>query len=269
MMKEEKTHEVRHAPGQFNKNSCVAICTLNSDLDIHSDKVAATGKCFTENLGVEKVVKKIIANNKIRFLVLCGDDVEKRKPGEAIKCLAENGVEENGKIIGAKSLMPFIKNLTESEIEYFRNQITVIDLIGETDTKIILNKISEIETDNPGLYNGPMYKSKEIPVINAGWDYRKEWTVDEKYDENWFVINVDSDKRQITADHYTGYGEETQQCCKIIGDKAEEIAAEIVKRGKVTKLYHAAYLGKELQKAEIALAQGKKYVQEDNYADFQ
>ncbi len=252
----------------FNSTSCVAICTLNSDLDVPADKVAAVGKCFTENLGVEKVVKKIIANQKIRFLLLCGEDVEKRKPGEAIKCLAENGVEENGKIIGAKSLMPFIKNLTASEIEYFRNQITVVDLIGEKDTDVIINKISELDEQNPGQYDGPMYTSKEIPVVYAGWDYRKEWTVDEKYDENWFVINVDYEKKQIIADHYTGYGEETQQCCKIIGVKAEEIAAEIVKRGKITKLYHAAYLGKELQKAETALKQGKKYVQEDAYEDY-
>ncbi|MBI4162665.1 MAG: DUF4346 domain-containing protein [Candidatus Aenigmarchaeota archaeon] len=252
---------------QFSKTSCVAICTLNSDLDIPLDKVAAVGKCFTENLGVEKVVKKIISNNKIRFLILCGEDVEKRKPGEAIKCLAENGVEENGKIIGAKSLMPFIKNLTASEIYYFRNQITVVDLIGEKDVSSIIRKVSELDNKNPGQYDGPMYTSKEIPVIEAGWDYRKEWTVDEKYDENWFVINVSDGK--IIADHYTGYGEETQQCCKIIGNKAEEIAAEIVKRGKVTKMYHAAYLGKELQKAETALNQGKKYVQEDSYEDFQ
>ena len=254
---------------QFNKNSCVAICTLNSDLDIPADNVAAMGKCFTENLGVEKVVKKIITNPKIRFLILCGEDVEKRKPGEALRCLAENGVEENGKIIGAKSLMPFIKNLTDSEIDYFRKQVTVIDLIKEKDTFVIIDKISELEDKNPGQYNGPMYTSKEIPVVHAEWDYRKEWTVDEKYDENWFVINIDNNKKQIIADHYTGYGEETQQCCKIIGTKAEEMAAEIVKRGKVTKLYHAAYLGKELQKAETALKQNKKYVQEDAYEDYE
>lgn len=48
----------------------------------------------------------------------------------------------------------------------------------------------------------------------------------------------------------------------IKGKNAEDICQEIVDRGLVSKLSHATYLGRELQKAEIALRTGRGYVQE-------
>ncbi|KXB02288.1 hypothetical protein AKJ43_02075 [candidate division MSBL1 archaeon SCGC-AAA261D19] len=48
----------------------------------------------------------------------------------------------------------------------------------------------------------------------------------------------------------------------IKGKNAEDICQEIVDRGLVSKLSHASYLGRELQKAEIALRTGRAYVQE-------
>lgn len=48
----------------------------------------------------------------------------------------------------------------------------------------------------------------------------------------------------------------------IRGKTAEEIYAKVVEMGLVTKLHHAAYLGSELAKAEIALETGKEYIQD-------
>lgn len=50
----------------------------------------------------------------------------------------------------------------------------------------------------------------------------------------------------------------------IKGKNAEEICNEIVRRGLVSKLSHAIYLGRELQKAETALRTGRGYVQESD-----
>ncbi|SFL47690.1 dihydropteroate synthase-related protein [Methanobrevibacter olleyae] len=46
------------------------------------------------------------------------------------------------------------------------------------------------------------------------------------------------------------------------GKTAREIYEEIIKKGLVTRMEHAAYLGSELQKAEIAILTGKEYVQD-------
>jgi len=48
----------------------------------------------------------------------------------------------------------------------------------------------------------------------------------------------------------------------IAGDTAKEIYEEIIKKNLVTRMEHAAYLGSELQKAEIAMITGKEYVQD-------
>ncbi len=46
------------------------------------------------------------------------------------------------------------------------------------------------------------------------------------------------------------------------GHTAREIYEEIIKEGLVTRMEHAAYLGSELQKAEIAMLTGKQYIQD-------
>ncbi|BBL61813.1 dihydropteroate synthase [Methanobrevibacter arboriphilus] len=48
----------------------------------------------------------------------------------------------------------------------------------------------------------------------------------------------------------------------IEGRYVKEIYDELVRQGIVTRLEHAAYLGSELQKAEIAMITGKEYVQD-------
>ena len=47
------------------------------------------------------------------------------------------------------------------------------------------------------------------------------------------------------------------------GVTAEAVYAKIVEMGFVTRLDHAAYLGSELAKAEVALKTGKDYVQDN------
>lgn len=51
---------------------------------------------------------------------------------------------------------------------------------------------------------------------------------------------------------------------KFTGSRADSIYKEIIFRGLVKSLYHAAYLGRELGKAEIALRTGKNYVQDED-----
>lgn len=46
------------------------------------------------------------------------------------------------------------------------------------------------------------------------------------------------------------------------GNTAKEIYEEIIKKGLVTKMEHAAYLGAELEKAEIAMVTRKDYIQD-------
>ena len=243
--------------------SCVAVCTIDSDnISLPSDKIVLKGTCKTENLGVESIVKGIIKDPKIRFLVLCGKELVPRYAGYAIKCLWENGVVDNGKIVGAKGLMPFIKNLSTEEIEHFRKQVEIIDAIGQENPAELEGIIDSCNERNPGIFGAPAPKGIEVPEIQADYDPDSGWTADEKNDENWFVIGIDRDRGLLFVEHHIGYGENMKKCCRITGSTVESVIVTIVRLGKVTKLYHAAYLGKELQKAEIAMKKGIKYNQE-------
>lgn len=251
-----------------NKNSCVAVCTLAS-IDLlekfnnqeYLNKIAITGKDVTENIGIEKIVQNTISNPYIRFLILCGRESEGHYVGQAIKALVDNGIDEKNRIIQAKGPIPFLKNLTQEQIDSFRKQIKIVDLIGCEDIPAILAKASECEKNNPGIFESKV-EVKEVETILADYDPAKEWTADEKRDEGWFAISVDKDKQLIVAEYYIGYGINSKLNCRIVGKTAEQIIGTIVKKSLIKGLYHAGYLGKELEKAEIALRKNIPYEQE-------
>ena len=77
-----------------------------------------------------------------------------------------------------------------------------------------------------------------------------------------FRINVDYgttvSESRIIATHF----KKNNADLVIAGKTAKEIYEEIIKKELVTRMEHAAYLGSELQKAEIAMITGKEYVQD-------
>lgn len=76
-----------------------------------------------------------------------------------------------------------------------------------------------------------------------------------------FKILVDRQTKRIVALHFDSA--KTEKPSRIIkGESAESIYSKIVDLGLVTRLDHAAYLGNELAKAEIALKTGKEYIQD-------
>jgi dihydropteroate synthase-like protein len=97
----------------------------------------------------------------------------------------------------------------------------------------------------------------EVQVIQVANNVESE-ILDKK---GIFKIAVDNNDRTIVAMHYLGI-EQSKPTVIIKGKIAEKIYSKIEKMGLVTRLDHAAYLGRELAKAEIALHVGKEYVQE-------
>ena len=73
-----------------------------------------------------------------------------------------------------------------------------------------------------------------------------------------FKISIDYDNDEIIAVHFR----KNEPDSVIVGKTAKEIYEEIIKKDLVTRMEHAAYLGSELKKAEIAMKLGKNYVQD-------
>ena len=81
----------------------------------------------------------------------------------------------------------------------------------------------------------------------------------EMYPAGYFVIIPQPVKRLIIVEHYSY---ENKLLRTIEGTHASEIYRTIIANGWVTHLSHAAYLGKELERAELSLKLGFKYVQD-------
>ena len=89
--------------------------------------------------------------------------------------------------------------------------------------------------------------------------------------KGFFVIIVDHERAEIVVEHYenvekpgvkrTATGKLTKV---IVGDDAEALCQTIVREGLVSDLDHAAYLGRELKRAELDLQVGYRYVQDED-----
>ncbi|MEW6063420.1 MAG: DUF4346 domain-containing protein [Nanoarchaeota archaeon] len=97
-------------------------------------------------------------------------------------------------------------------------------------------------------------------VIHAHFDRIKEFKLDPK---GYFLIKIDKKTNTIHAGYCTN---DNVLKAEIIGKTAIEVVNTIIREGLVLSLQHAADLGIELHKAEIALKKGLDYVQDSPLA---
>jgi tetrahydromethanopterin S-methyltransferase subunit A len=133
--------------------SPVAATTLASHIEADIGGTAIVGPCKTENLGVEKVVANIISNPNVRFLVLCGSEVQGHITGQSIVALHENGCDPEKKSInGATGAIPFVENIPMDGVERFQQQLEIVDMIDVEDVSAIQAKINECVEKDPGAF---------------------------------------------------------------------------------------------------------------------
>jgi dihydropteroate synthase len=76
-----------------------------------------------------------------------------------------------------------------------------------------------------------------------------------------FRVIVDREAGEIVALHYKS-SHASKPVHAVRGENAEAVMGEVMRRGLVSRLDHAAYLGGELGKAEVALRTERSYVQD-------
>ncbi|OLN30115.1 DUF4346 domain-containing protein [Desulfosporosinus metallidurans] len=247
-----------------NPEASIAICTL-ADIDLPNELkevglleyAAIIGTLYTENLGIERVIRNLTANPNIGYLILCGKDSRGHRAGQAILSLKDNGLDLDNRIIGALGPRPVLKNITAGEIEAFRKHITVINEIGTQDTSR-LTEVVKAYMDKPKGVAPILPPKVQMPkVVEAVPRSNREWTHDP---EGFFLLLLDRDAKSIICEHYVEEGVINEV---IKGVSAEDITNTVIKRGLLSRLDHAAYLGRELAKAETALNLGIPYTQDE------
>jgi len=241
-----------------NKNSSIAVCTNASidEIEVDLNKVAIIGKCVTENLGIEKIIQNIVSNPNIRYLVLCGRESKGHFVSQAIEALKKNGTDSEKRIIGAKGNLPHLRNIDEKLIERFREQITIINMVGETNSEKIEEVVDKLLKTKPEEFTAETIKIKKMPEITAKPTH---WIQDPN---GYFVISIDEQRKKIIAEHY----KKGKINKKIVSDNAKEICDTIAQLHLVgdfeQTLEHSMYLGRELKKAEIALRENLDFEQD-------
>lgn len=252
-------------PGDYSVlryGASVAVCTLNSEELAQAlartapEGLAIVGTMHTENLGIERVIRNVLANPNIRFLILCGDDTKQlvgHLPGQSMTSLFENGLDEKQRIVGAKGKRPYVKNVSAEHVRVFKEQVQLVPMIGEQD----IGKITEAVLDLHG--RGMPAFSGVITEIGFETVRAKEPQFYKSDPAGFLVVYPDRLAKKLVVEHYTNAGVLN---CVVEGGTPTAVCDEVVKRGLVSQLDHAAYLGRELAKAQRSLQTGEQYVQD-------
>ena len=287
----------------INRSAPVAVSTLASVkleekiVRLNPPGLCIVGKTETENIGIDKIVKNVISNPAIGFLILAGKDTEGHQSGKTILALKENGVDGTMRIIGSKGRRPILKNVTLSDVEKFRGQVHIEDMIGTENTKAIAKKIKELSDRAPAYSSSgcgcgsdtciPVMKpvavikkavsgcgcgdtcgtkdtvkipviepSAAVPTVRAKKQSKESVKLDRA---GYFVIITSTKNKNILVEHYSY---DNRMLRKIEGTNGRDIYFTIINNNWVTELSHAAYLGKELARAEMSIKKGIRFVQD-------
>lgn len=251
----------------IDKSVPVAVSTLASvELAdaLAQDKpngLAIVGKTGTENIGIDKIIKNVITNPAIQYLIVAGIDAHGHCPGATLLALAAHGVDDKGRVIGSPGKRPVLRNVSAAEIQAFRHQVQVIDMVGCDHAEEVSRRIAALAQhvrSSCGCHNRsnqPPVSVTMVPTLVAT-DPGDSVKLDRA---GYFVIVPLADRGVITMEHYA-YDNTLLRV--IEGTNARALYRMIIANGWVSELNHAAYLGKELTRAEFALIHGDRYVQD-------
>ncbi|MEW6600260.1 MAG: hypothetical protein AB1499_04765 [Nitrospirota bacterium] len=267
----------------LDKSASVAVTTLSSvKLEAKLAKLKPAGLCIvgkteTENIGIDKIIKNVVSNPAITSIIAAGKDTEGHKSGKTLLALWENGVDKNMRVIGSDGRRPILKNVSPADVDAFRKQIRIENMIGCEDTRLLAKKIAELSSEaalQPAVSGCGCHgsccdtaaislpsisisiPSSAVPTVKAKKFSKSSIKLDKA---GYFVILPQKDKSNILVEHYSY---DNKLIRKIEGKNSRDIYLTIVGNNWVTDLGHAAYLGKELSRAEQSMKKGYKFVQD-------
>lgn len=101
--------------------------------------------------------------------------------------------------------------------------------------------------------------------ISAKYDKIKDWVIDPK---GYFLIKIDKEKNLIRVGYciisQSNNNSVHNMIAEITGKTAIEIVNTLIRKKYISSLQHAADMGIELHKAELALKYNLQYIQDKN-----
>jgi tetrahydromethanopterin S-methyltransferase subunit A len=155
-----------------------------------------------------------------------------------------------------------LRNVSRAEIDAFRQQVQVIDLIGCENLDEITDRVVALAQSNTAACGcgGGCDTPAPIAISHVTTLTAPESVETVIMDQaGYFVVVPLADRQVINVEHYA-YDDTLLHVVE--GPNARSLYLNIIANQWVSELSHAAYLGKELARAELALQHGFKYVQD-------
>ena len=250
-----------------NRGCRVAVSTLASVFlaeelaGLAPPHLCIVGKTETENIGIEKIIRNVVSNPAIHFLILAGKEPEGHRSGATLLALCRRGVDGGMKVVGSPGRRPVLRNVTAGEVEAFRKQVKAVDMIGCGEAGRVIERIGTLAHGASLPCSCERFSRGVKAVPSAGVETlqarpRKRVGLDRA---GYFVILPLPSRGRIHVEHYAN---DNRLLRVIEGEDAANLYRTIIENGWVTRMTHAAYLGKELEKAELSMKLGFRYVQD-------
>jgi tetrahydromethanopterin S-methyltransferase subunit A len=166
-------------------------------------------------------------------------------------------VDAAGRVVGTSSPLPVVRSLSPAAVRIYQQKLELVDLRGEDRADAILHAVGPRAASAPPAW--PERWEPPVPVLRLPGGpgaMGGRFTPDPA---GLFLLGLGPSGRTIHAEHYTHEGVLDR---RLVGESARALADAVLREGLMNDAGHAAYLGRELQKAEVALRLGLPYEQD-------
>jgi tetrahydromethanopterin S-methyltransferase subunit A len=132
-------------------------------------------------------------------------------------------------------------------------QVEPVSAICEARDDVIRRSVADLASRSPGPFVGPS-AIRHIKAVQASEPGR---LISDP--AGFFVVYPDSVRQRLVIEHYSNAG---VLDAIVEGASPAAVYTEIIERKLLTRLEHAAYLGRELERADHCMRTGAHYVQD-------
>ncbi len=240
----------------------VVVVTAN-DEGLASDLVALAtrGLCMVTSVcrnvsDLEKLVKNIGSNLSVHFVLLAGEHGESQAAVEALGAILTGRSDASEK---ASTILKALRRKIDSgELTTLQAQVQTVDMLGCVEVDRIIGKVNELASDarrpNTGFVAPGEAAGGSVDRVLAANNISYDLQLDKA---GGYIVRIE--RRTIVVEHYNSKGELLRV---VEGANARDLCITLIRNGWVSKLDHAAYLGRELARAEMALREDRPYAQD-------
>ncbi len=238
----------------------IVVMPGNQPLADHLAALSVHGLCMVSSdcrsvSDIEKLTRNVEANLAVHCIILAGGDKRSYPAMEALSAIFGEGDEISEK---AASLAHAVRGKLKSfDFAALEKRVYVVDMLDCAEVDKIIAGINKYGAEGIRPDAGFIVQSYDTTLgvqrVIAPTDMSHDIHPDKA---GRFVIGT-SDKL-IVVEHYNSKGDLLRL---VEGTTARDLCIILIRNGWISRLDHAAYLGRELTLAEQAIRQGVPYEQ--------